>query len=121
MESELERQDTRSTETAPKNTDIEGIVNHSTTHVSCVYRGNHIPQPETLVYCFIYRRSTKKALGTTIKINKRKYVLEHPDKPKRAPVKHVRIFGYPLESETSVLEKAMAVYGTVRQYQRTEG
>ena len=31
MESELERQDTRSTETAPKNTDIEGIVNHSTT------------------------------------------------------------------------------------------
>jgi hypothetical protein len=85
---------------------IEGIAFHNQKHWF-------------IVFCTADQRN--KALGTTIKINKRKYVLEHPDKPKRAPVKHVRIFGYPLESETSVLEKAMAVYGTVRQYQRTEG
>jgi hypothetical protein len=77
---------------------IEGIVFHNQKHWFIVF--------QTL-------DQRNKALGTTVEINKGKYVLQHPDKPKRAPLKRVRIFRYPLESETSVLEKAMAVYGTV--------
>ena len=60
---------------------IEGIVFHNQKHWFIVF--------QTL-------DQRNKALGTTVEINKGKYVLQHPDKPKRAPLKRVRIFGYPL-------------------------
>lgn len=56
------------------------------------------------------------SIGKTITIGEKDHILRHPipTRPKEQKYTKVRIFGFPLDSDTELLEKVLAFYGKIK-------